>query len=85
MSLALTYRAGCFQVTGVCCVSWGNNPDNGKSTSRYLFMMAGGPRSLKAALQSVSTQSIMEAELIYMALASKEAVYLSNMMAELGF
>ena len=85
MSLALTYRTGCFQLTGFCDASWENNPDNGKSTSGYLFMMAGGPLSLKTALQSVTAQSTMEAELISIALASKEAVYLSNMMAELGF
>ena len=60
------------------------NPDNGKSTSGYLFMMVGGPLSFKTALQSVTAQSAMEAELVWMTLASKEAVYLSNMMAELG-
>ena len=47
--------------------------------------MAGGPLSFKTALQSVTAQSTMEAELIYLVLARKEAVYLSSMMAELGF
>ena len=85
MSLALTYKTSCFKLTGVCDASCGNNLDNGKSTSGYLFMIAGGPLSFTTALQSVTTQSTMEAELISMALASKEAIYLSNMMAELGF
>ena len=57
MSLALTYRTGCFKMEGFCDASWGNNPDNGKSTSGYLFMMAGGPLSFKGALQSVTAQS----------------------------
>ena len=48
-------------------------------------MMAEGPLSFKTALQRVTAQSTMEAELISVALASKEAVYLSNRMAELGF
>ena len=48
-------------------------------------MMAGGPLSFKTALQKVTAQSTMEAALISMALASKEAVYLSNMIDELGF
>ena len=74
MFLALTYRSECFKLEGFCDASWGNNPDNRKSTSGYLLMMAGGPLSFKTALQSVTAQSSMEAELISMALASKEAV-----------
>ena len=54
--------------------TWGNKPDNGKSTSGYLSMMAGGPLSSQTALQSVTAQSTMEAELISVALASKEVV-----------
>ena len=72
-------------MTRYCDASWGNNPDNGKSTSGYLFMLAEGPLSFKTALQNVTAQSILEAELISMAHARKEAVYLSNMMAELAF
>ena len=84
MGLAITHKTGRFKMTGYCDASWGNNPDNGKSTSGYLFMLAGGPLSFKTALQNVTAQSTLEAELISMAHASKEAVYLSNMMAELG-
>ena len=72
-------------MTGYCDASWGNNPDNGKSSSGYLFMLAGRPLSFKIALQNVTAQSTLEVELISMAHASKEAVHLSNMMAELGF
>ena len=41
MGLAITYNTGCFEMTGHCDVSWGNKPDNGKSTSGYLFMLTG--------------------------------------------
>ena len=77
----------CFKLTGYCGASWETkkNPDNGKSTSSYLFMLAGGPLSSKTALLNVTTQSALEAQLISIAHASKEAVYLSNMMTELGF
>ena len=84
MGLAITYKTGCFEIAGYCNASWRNNPDNGKSTSSYLFRLAGGPLSFKTALQNVTAQSTLEAQLISMAHASKEAVYLSNMMAELG-
>ena len=69
---------------GVLRFELGNNPDNGKLTSGCLFMLAGGPLSFKTEMQNVTAQSTLEAELISMAHASKEAVYLSNMMAELG-
>ena len=46
-------------------------------------MMGGGPPSFKTAPQSATTQSTMEAEIISMVFASKEAVYLSNMMTEM--
>ena len=47
-------------------------------------MLAGGPPSFKTELQNVTVQSTLEVQLISMAQASKEAVYLSNLMAELG-
>ena len=83
--LAITYNTGCFKMTGYCNTSWENNPDKGTSTYGFLFMLAGGPLSFKTALLNVTAQSILEAELISMAHASKEAVDLSSMMAELGF
>ena len=85
MSLALTYLTGCFQLTGLCDVSWGKNIDDGNSISGYLLIMAGGLLSFTTALQSVTALSTMGAELIAMALARKKVVCLSNMMAELGF
>ena len=77
MGLAITYKTECFEMTGYCDASWGNNRDNGKSTFGYLFMLAGGPLSFKPALQNVTAQSTLEAELISMAHANKEAVYVS--------
>ena len=85
MGVALTYKAGCIEMAGYFDASWGNNPDNSKSTFGYWFMLAGKLLSLKTALQNVMTQSTLEAELIPLAHASKKPVYLSIMMAELGF
>ena len=61
MDLAITCKTGCFEMTGYCDASWGNNLGNGKSTSGYLFMLAGGPLSFKTALQNVAAQSTLEA------------------------
>ena len=70
MSLVLTYRTGCFELTVFCGVSWRNSPDNGKSTSGYFFMMAEGPLRFKTSLLNVTTKSTMKAEAISMALVS---------------
>ena len=48
-------------------------------------MLAGGPLSFRSALQNVTAQSTLEAGVISMAHVNEGAVYLSNMMAGLGF
>lgn len=47
-------------------------------------MLAGGPLSFASSLQKLTPQSTAEAELIYLACCAKEAVYLHNMIKELG-
>ena len=65
--------------------NWGNNPDNGKSTSCYIVLMCKAPISFRTGQQSRTAMSTMEAELEAGALAMKEVVFCSNMMKELGF
>ena len=65
--------------------NWGNNLDNGKSTSLYVGMLANSSMSFKVGLQSLNMQSTMEAELLVTALTMKRAVFCSNIMVELGF
>ena len=72
-------------MTGYCDASLGNNPDNGKSIAGYSFMLVGEPLSFKPALHNVTAKSTLDAELISMVSASEEALYVSNMTAELGF
>lgn len=84
-SFSITYKRGGFKLTDFSDSNWGNNPDNGKSTSAYIIMMANGPISFKSGLQSLTAMSSMEAELVASALAMKECVFCSNMMKELGF
>ena len=81
----IVYKKGGFKLTAFSDTNWGNNPDNGKSTSCYVIMMSRGPVSFKTGIQSLTAISTIEAELVPAALAMKEAVFCSNMMAELGF
>ena len=78
-------KKGGFKLTAFSDANWGNNPDNGKSTSCYIIMMSRAPVSFKTGIQSLTAMSMMEAELVAAVLAMKEAVFCPNMMAELGF
>ena len=84
-NFAITYKRGGFKLTAFSDANWGNNPDNGKSTSSYIAFLSDGPVSFKVGLQGLTAQSTMEAELVAAALTMKEAVFCSNMTKELGF
>ena len=43
----ITYKRGGFTLTTYTDANWGGNPDNRKSTSSYIMMLALGPISFK--------------------------------------
>ena len=79
-----TYKKVSFRLATVSDSNWANNPDNGKSTSSYVTMLANAPMSFRPGLQGLTAMSSIEAELVASALAMKEAVFFSNMLTELG-
>ena len=85
VDFSITYKQGGFRLNAYSDANWGNNPDNGKSTSSYIMMMCNGPVSFKVGMQGLTTRSTMEAELVAGALAMREAVFCQNMMTELRF
>ena len=50
-NFAITYKRGGFKLTAFSDANWGNNPDNGKSTSSYIAFLSDGPVSFKVGLQ----------------------------------
>ena len=80
VNFSTTYKRVGFKLADYLDVNWGNNPDNGRSTSSHIAMLANGPTGFKVGRQSLSVQSTMGAALII-----KEAVFWFNMMVELGF
>ena len=84
MNFPITYKRGGSKLTTYTDANCGGNPDNGKSTSSYIVILANGPISFKVGLQSLTAQSTMEAELVAAAIAMKESLFFRNMM-ELGF
>ena len=85
LDFSLVYKKGRFKLTAFSDSNWGNNPDNGKSTSCYIMMFCKAPVSFRSGVQSLTAMSTMEAELVAAALAIREAVFCSNMLIELGF
>ena len=81
----IVYKQGGFELTAFSDSNWGDNPDNGKSTSCYIMMLSKAPVSFESGVQSLTAMSTMEVELVASALAMKEAVFCANMMTELGF
>ena len=82
---SITYKRGGLYPTAFSDANWGNNPNNDRSMSSYLMMMAKAPISFKAGLQTMTTMSAIQEELVAAAPAMKEIVFCSNMLTELGF
>ncbi|MCO5600619.1 hypothetical protein L7F22_054734 [Adiantum nelumboides] len=58
--------------------------DNRRSTSGYVFAMAGGEVSWSSRLQTCVTQSTTEAEYVAASEACKEAIWLGRLVIDLG-
>ena len=73
-------------VTGYSDADWGGCKTTRKSTSGFVFLMAGGAVSWRSPKQTVTATSSCEAEYIATCTASKEAVWLSRLVADMqGF
>ena len=83
--LPITYKTGQFKLVAFADASFGANPDNGRSTTGYLFFLAGGLISYGAKSQTLAAQSTVEAEIQAISYAAREATYISNFMKELKF
>lgn len=70
-AFSMTYERGGFTLTAFLDSYWGNHPDNGKSTTAYLIIMAKGLVSFKTGVQSLTAMPTMEAELMASALTMK--------------
>lgn len=84
----IVYTAGRFQLQGFSVANHDMaDPDYDKrrSSSGIMLFLSDGPISFASRIQKLPAQSSTESELIALAQASKEAVYLSNMLGELGF
>ena len=71
------------KVIGYSDASYKSDYDDLKSTSGYIFMMAGGAISWKSVKQSLTATSTMQAEYIAVHEATGQALWLRNFLLEL--
>ena len=76
-------RADNLEVVGYLDFDFGSCSDDCKSTSGYIFMLAGEAISWKSVKQSLIASSTMYAEFVACYGASSQAVWLRNLILEL--
>ncbi|CAM9794762.1 unnamed protein product [Sphacelaria rigidula] len=81
----LKYKTGNFNLHGFCDANHAAETERGRSCSGIIFFLAGAPISFASSLQKTAAQSTMEAELSALSFASREAIYLSGLLSEIGF
>jgi hypothetical protein len=84
--LGITYHhKETFDLIGYSDSDWASDIITRKSTTGYLFMMAGGAISWKSRLQPTVAISSSEAEYMALSYAAQEAVALKRLRAEISF
>src|SRR5882724_4281074 len=66
-----------------CDVNYAEDPHDHHSTSRYVFMLVGGPITWKSKKQLSVTLSMTEAEYYMLGIACEEAIWLKQLCQEL--
>jgi hypothetical protein len=88
MELGITYgkdvRKGSV-VVGYCDSDYAGDPDTRKSTTAYVFMLGGGAITWASKLQPTVAISSSEAEYMALAAAVQDAIYLRQLLGDLGF
>ena len=83
-SKCICYGKSDFKLQGSCDADMAGDVDTRKSTSGYVFTIAGGAVSWCSRLQKIVALSTTEAEYISATEASKEAIWLGRLARELG-
>ena len=72
------------ELLGYSDADWAGDKEDRRSTSGYLFQMAGGPISWKSRKQESVALSTAEAEYIALSSAAQETVWIRRLVTELG-
>jgi hypothetical protein len=86
VNYGIRYDGKCMgQLVGFSDADFGGDPDKRKSTTGYVFTIAGGAISWASKLQPTVAASTTEAEYMAAAQATKEALWLKKLMISFGF
>ncbi|XP_065893742.1 uncharacterized protein [Dysidea avara] len=77
-------KKGTKQCVGCCDADWAGDLDDRKSTSGYIFKMSEGAITWSSKKQPCVALSTAEAKYVALASAEQEAVWLRQLMSELG-
>lgn len=83
-NLGLCYKPNKSDVKGFVDADWGSDKTDRKSYTGYCFLWANSPISWESKKQRSVALSTNEAEYMGMAEATKEAIFLRNLMLEIG-
>ena len=83
MDWGLHYRRTPRVLEGYCDANWISDNDEIKSTSGFVFTLAGAAISWKSSKQTVKAKSTMESEFIALELAGQEAEWLRALLADI--
>ena len=85
--LPIKFKRGRWDLRGYCDANFAGASEelHKRSSTGYLFMPAGGVISASSSLQKLTAQSTTHAEIIALATAAREALYLQGVISELGF
>ncbi|XRB18233.1 retrovirus-related Pol polyprotein [Pseudoscourfieldia marina] len=72
------------KLIGYCDARRGDNHENRRSTSGYIFFLNGGPISWASYLQTTVALSTVESEVMALTEAIKEAIYIRRLLESLG-
>ena len=83
INLGISFNSKETCLTAYSDASWANKPDR-KSTTGWIFSLAGGPTAWKSIRQRIVALSTMESEYIALADASKELLWQHQLLKTLG-
>ena len=83
-SRGIQYKAGDLNLHGMVDADYAGDRDNAKSTTGWVFYMAGGPVSWCSKLQSTVAQCTSEAEYVALTSAAREAAWIREFLTELN-
>ncbi len=72
-------------MVGYCDADWAGDLEDRRSTTWFVFMMGGGATSWNSKQQPTIALSTMEAEYMASTQATKEAIWMTKLMKELGY